>query len=398
MYAGGLSDSQRGDAHGLLCYSVAMKTETQPPVTASAKAHYPILDGLRGVAAVMVVLFHAFEIHGSRTSYILHHAYLAVDFFFLLSGFVIAYAYDDRAEAMGIGGFFRRRLIRLHPMVVFSVLLGVLLLPLQACPLFSKIEGLPLTTLLLGAGMGLLMLPVLPGWDVRGWREMFPLNGPAWSLFYEYLANIVYILLLRRLPNVILGVLAAAAGSLTLHHLLTSEFGDLAGGWTIAEGGEIYMGFLRLTFPFLTGMLLARLAPIRPVRHAFAVCSALLIALFSVPRLGTPSAPWINGLYEAVCVLIVFPLVVWLGACGTLRHSAERKLCTFLGEVSYPLYIIHYPIVYVYMGWVKRNGLTLADSWGGAALTFAIALTAGWLAWRFVDRPARRWLSAHWRG
>ena len=92
----------------------------------ASKPHYEILDGLRGVAAVMVIVFHLFEAHagGSHLTQIINHGYLAVDFFFLLSGFVIGYAYDDRWNRMTVGTFFKRRIIRLHPMVIMGSIVG----------------------------------------------------------------------------------------------------------------------------------------------------------------------------------------------------------------------------------------------------------------------------------
>lgn len=92
----------------------------------ASKPHYEILDGLRGVAAVMVVIFHLFEAHagGNHLEQIINHGYLAVDFFFMLSGFVIGYAYDDRWNRMSTVTFFKRRIIRLHPMVIVGSIVG----------------------------------------------------------------------------------------------------------------------------------------------------------------------------------------------------------------------------------------------------------------------------------
>jgi len=91
----------------------------------NTKPHYPILDGLRGVAAIVVVIFHIFEAHSAGPLYqIVNHGYLAVDFFFLLSGFVISYAYDDRWGKMSVGSFFKRRLVRLHPLVIMGMVIG----------------------------------------------------------------------------------------------------------------------------------------------------------------------------------------------------------------------------------------------------------------------------------
>ena len=91
----------------------------------ASKPRYEILDGLRGIAALMVVIFHLFETYSKGAAFqIVNHGYLAVDFFFVLSGFVVGYAYDDRWDKMTTWGFFKRRLTRLHPMLVMGTLIG----------------------------------------------------------------------------------------------------------------------------------------------------------------------------------------------------------------------------------------------------------------------------------
>ena len=149
-----------------------------------SKPHYMILDGLRGVAALLVVLFHVFECFDWSPA---PHGYLAVDFFFVLSGFVIGYAYDDRWKPAGetkrprltMGGFFLRRLIRLHPMVVAGAVLGAVCFLLQGS---VRWDGTPVGIgwVMLAMLLGMFMLPLYPGAhaDVRGNGELFPLNGP----------------------------------------------------------------------------------------------------------------------------------------------------------------------------------------------------------------------------
>ena len=176
----------------------------QPQTTyLESKPHYEILDGLRGVAAVMVIIFHFFETHsgGNHLVQIINHGYLAVDFFFMLSGFVIGYAYDDRWNKMTIGTFFKRRIIRLHPMVIIGSLVGRLcILSRFAC--FPGMEGVTVGTCAAGDAFRMHMLPLPLKWDIRGWTEMHPLNGPAWSLYYEYIANILYALFVRKFNKV----------------------------------------------------------------------------------------------------------------------------------------------------------------------------------------------------
>ena len=178
---------------------------TLPPgdsVFSDSKSHYKILDGLRGVAAITVVLFHILEIFsgGDHTKQIINHGYLAVDFFFVLSGFVVGHAYDDRWSKMTIGGFFKRRLIRLHPMIVAGMIIGAICFYFGASPiLFPNINQIPIWKLLLVMVIGFTLIPVPTSLDIRGWGEMHPLNGPAWTLFFEYIGNLLYALVLRKL-------------------------------------------------------------------------------------------------------------------------------------------------------------------------------------------------------
>jgi peptidoglycan/LPS O-acetylase OafA/YrhL len=224
----------------------------------STKPHFPILDGLRGVAALLVVAFHLLEVHAtSPADQLLNHGYLAVDFFFLLSGFVIGYAYDDRWKRMTIGGFLRRRLMRLQPMVVLGMLIGALTFYGQATPQWSLIAQTPVSKLLLITLLGCIMLPVPPSMDVRGWQETYPLNGPGWSLFYEYIANILYALVVRHFSRSALALLVALSAAALLYLGLYGKEGDVIGGWSL-EPLQLRIGFTRVMYPFFAGLLLYR--------------------------------------------------------------------------------------------------------------------------------------------
>jgi peptidoglycan/LPS O-acetylase OafA/YrhL len=145
------------------------------PAAASPKSHYVVLDGLRGVASVLVVIFHLFEAFsgGIPQNQIINHGYLAVDFFFLLSGFVIAYAYDDRWGTMSPWGFCKRRLVRLQPMVIAGTLLGALLFPLQDYSIFPKVASAHLWQILAVMLVGFTMIPLPAAVDIRGWGNLY---------------------------------------------------------------------------------------------------------------------------------------------------------------------------------------------------------------------------------
>lgn len=362
----------------------------------SSKPHYEILDGLRGVAALLVVLFHVFEIHshGDHSKQIINHGYLAVDFFFLLSGFVLGYAYDDRWGKMTLKDFFKRRIIRLQPMIIIGSIIGALLFYFQDSPAlgWGGINEVPIWKMLLVMVIGFTLIPVGKGLDIRGWNEMHPLNGPAWSLFFEYIANIVYALVLRRVSKVVLAILVVVAAGFTIHYAFTNSNGDIIGGWSIDDSTQLKIGFIRLAFPFLAGLLLARIGKLRYTKNAFLSAALLLVVLLSVPRLGDADSLWLNGLYECFCLIIMFPFIIWLGAGGKVQGYKASKVCKFLGDISYPIYITHFPIAYVYMAWVTNNNLTLEQSWHYGLLVVIAAVATAYLAMRFYDLPIREWL------
>lgn len=357
-----------------------------------SKPHYEILDGLRGVAALVVVLFHIFEIHseGDHSKQIINHGYLAVDFFFLLSGFVVAYAYDDRWGKMSLKDFFKRRLVRLQPMIVVGSIVGAAAFYFQdSAPLNWNVFDVSVWQVLLLMVIGATLFPVGKGLDFRGWGEMHPLNGPAWTLFFEYIANILYALVLRHLSKIVLTICVLVAAFFTVEHLLTAPKGDIVGGWSISDPLQIKLGFIRLAYPFLCGMLLARVAKIKFINNAFLYTSLMLIVLLAMPRIGVADQPWMNGLYEAFCILVMFPIIVWMGAGGEVKGKKGSMICKFLGDISYPVYITHYPIVYIYMAFVTRNDYKLADSWPYAIITFVGIVVVAYLLMKFYDLPIR---------
>lgn len=361
------------------------------------KPHYEILDGLRGVAAITVVFFHVFEIfsNGDHTKQIINHGYLAVDFFFMLSGYVISYAYDNRWDKMTLKDFFIRRLVRLQPMIIIGSLIGAVLFYFQHSTGlgWGGIAETPIWKVILVMVIGMTVFPVGKSLDIRGWGEMHPLNGPSWSLFFEYIANIVYALILRRLSEIILIVLMIIAGAFTIHLAFTNPNGDMIGGWSIDDLTQLKIGFTRLAFPFLAGIVLAKVSKLKFIKKAFLTTSILLVALLAFPRLGGNEAHWQNALYECFALMIMFPLVIWLGAGGKVVGEKANRLCKFLGDISYPIYITHYPIVYVFYAWVVNNKIPLEDSWLQGIVTVIISIAFAYVSMKFYDIPVRKWLT-----
>lgn len=359
-----------------------------------SKPHYQILDGLRGVAALIVVTFHIFEAHAtSHLNQIINHGYLAVDFFFLLSGYVISYAYDDRWHKMTIGNFFRRRLERLQPMVIMGMMIGAACFYFSDSPaLFPQIHTVPVWKLLLTMLIGFTLLPVPVSMDIRGWQELHPLDGPGWSLFYEYIANILYAVGVRKFSKGLLTALVILSGAALMHYTVTSQSGDIIGGWSLTPE-QIKIGFIRMMFPFFGGLLLARVTKPVHIKNAFLWSSLLLAVILFMPRIGGAAHLWANGLYEALAIIFIFPLVVYLGAGGQTHSTKEYKICKFLGDISYPIYITHYPFIYIYTGWVydkRQASPSLAIGYG--LLTFVVSVLVGYACLKLYDEPVRAWL------
>lgn len=361
---------------------------------APTKSHYVILDGLRGVAALMVVAFHLFEAHagGDPEKQIINHGYLAVDFFFLLSGFVVAYAYDDRWGGMSVASFFKRRLVRLQPMIIVGTLIGAALLAFQHWSIFPKLETVTALKVLAMVLLGFVMIPVTPAVEPRGWGEIYPLNGPQWSLFYEYVANILYAVGLRKLSNRWLGALVAVSALALIGLLVLGPRGDVIGGWALDKSG-VHIGLTRVMFPFFAGVLLMRLGRRIKVKNAFAVCSLLLIVGLSLPRFGVGETRWVNGLYEAAVIILLFPLIVAIGAGEKDVDGPSVRIARFFGDLSYPLYITHYPLIYIYTGWVVDKKIGPAEGALVGAGVFVLAVAIAWACLKLYDEPARKWLA-----
>ncbi|WP_421877965.1 acyltransferase family protein [Marinoscillum sp.] len=361
---------------------------------ADSKRHFKILDALRGVAALVVVLFHVLEVYsnGDHVKQFINHGYLAVDFFFMLSGYVMAHAYDDRWHQMTLKDFFKRRVVRLHPMIIMGMTVGAICFYFGESAYFPLIAETPVWELLIITLIGYTLVPIPPSMDIRGWSEMHPLNGPAWSLFFEYIANILHALVLRKLSKVFMAILVLIAALALIHLAVTSPKGDIIGGWAL-DPEQLRIGFTRLLFPYVAGMLLRRLVKVGRIKNTFLICSFLLTVALSFPRVGGYDQVWINGLYDSLTVILVFPVIIYLGAIGEVQHKGMERICTFLGDISYPIYIIHFPFTYVFYAWVTENNIPLSQGLlVGIGLLIATTVLS-YASLKFYDEPIRKWLA-----
>lgn len=353
----------------------------------TSKPRYEILDGLRGVAAIMVLIYHICEPHWGQTTQPVAHGYLAVDFFFVLSGFVIGYAYDDRwGRGLSLWGFMKRRITRLHPMVVLSAMINLVCMFFLAGGLIFP--DVSMGMVLLAWLLSMLMIPGLGG-------QVFLISGTQWTLFYEYLANVLYATVIRRMSNNVLYTLVALFGCWTFAFLTCypDSKGVMAGGWEFTTP-DILRAFTRLLFPFFGGLALFRINKLINVRRGFLWASLLVLAILLFPHLEGPF--WVNGLYEALVIALLFPLIINIGAGSPLTGKRATRICNFLGEISFPLYISHYGYIFLYMQYVFSNDYTFEQTWPVALLVFVASLATAYLSLKFYDLPVRKWLKEHW--
>ena len=336
--------------------------------TLPVRKHFASLDGLRGVAALAVVGSHFENLSGFNLY--LQQSGVAVDFFFVLSGFVIAQAYEARLRAdLTWRAYMRIRLERLYPAIFGGVLLGLIV---------TGLAGEPLN---LWMGLQFLILPVLQGAPLHG-GELFPFNGPQWSLFWELAINAVHAALARWLTTpVLIAVTALAAVAL----IFTSfHFGSLDVGWGRANG---WGALPRVVFGFGVGLLIFRAhsrgleAPKWPY---LAVVAVLIACMFRIaPALGA------FAFRDLAVVMFILPGLVVL-AIGAPLGPRTTRIATWLGALSYPLYAIHVPLLRGCNVLIDH----LPDDWQTAgwwiSLPLVIALAV--LFERSYDAPIRRWL------
>ncbi|HIQ18461.1 MAG TPA: acyltransferase [Novosphingobium capsulatum] len=342
---------------------------------ADHRGRYALLDDMRGIAAVAVCLFHI----GTRAGglQLFPNGYLAVDFFFMLSGFVLAEAYENRLrQSMSLTAFIRRRTVRMAPVAMLGATIGgvYLLARWSAAPDRSD----PLVEVVMADALNLVLLPKLWHGRATGW-ELFPANGPLWSLFFEILANLAWAAWMTRASTRMLaGLTLLAAAALTasaLHH------GSLHIGWQVPT---LDGGLARISFGFGCGLLMHRLRHRIPPMKAPA---APLAALALVYALALPEEHLAWTLFVA---LVFLPGILAVSVTAG-RHRAMPG-GALLGRLSYPLYGIHVPLLAIAAGGIKRitGGMPL-DAWG--LLLLPPILMAAWLTLILFDEPLRAFLS-----
>jgi peptidoglycan/LPS O-acetylase OafA/YrhL len=336
-------------------------------MTESPKEHeYSFLDGLRGLAAILVAQRHAASILGGKW---FESSYLAVDFFFVLSGFVIAHAYGEKL----IGGmstleFGKRRLIRLYPTYFVSIIFIAIYFECAS-------SGFSVSTF----ALSLLFMPNLMAIQVF-------LLPTAWSLFCECVGNIMYVVIVKAKLGRLAILLAITVGFVGVI-ACAALYGSLDVGF---RNNDVWGGVARVMFDFFAGVVTyrfrAKFPPLPlPMALVFATILGLLLTL-SVPVAVRP--------YYDVFVLMFAPILV-LAASAVRISYRVKEICGVLGDLSYPLYLLHMPaaftVAYVVNAFYKRPDGIMMNI---LIWTFVVAIAAvSWLFHRFVDRPFRLWVT-----
>ena len=337
------------------------------------------LDALRGIAAIGVLIFHMSRVF---TPIAAPGGYLAVDLFFMMSGVVLSHAYEARFRAgMGTLDFMRARLIRLYPLYLVGTLFGIVV---ALASLHGRnIQNWDPSSLARAAALALSFLPNLSAHPVN---EIFPLNIPCWSLFFEILVNFLFVILWPLLTSRRLLVISLLTGIAVAW--ASARVGNLDQG---SSGSSFGIGLARTVFGFSVGVLIARhITRVHRGQNNLAVLA--IVAVVGIAIAGWPQGEF-RALWDAVCVLFVFPLVVYL---GTLIDpgSALRRIATFLGVTSYAIYVLHSPLSSVLNSATRAvgGGAGVGAPYSGIGV-LAVLLTGCWLIDRYIDMPIRRQLS-----
>jgi peptidoglycan/LPS O-acetylase OafA/YrhL len=339
---------------------------------------YEFLDGIRGMAAIFVLIRHT-TIYWHIYFY---RSYLAVDLFFILSGFVIAYAYDEKIRngIITFPKFVLIRLIRLYPVFLLSLLISSVLL-IGKLSLKHQINFADLSEVLSVVAITALFLPS----HLEGSNYLFPINVPCWSLFFELLANFMYAAIRPFLSNFILTTIVLLFG------LLVSSISYQQGGLFNGHlwGSESFIaGFSRSIFGIFLGLFLYRnQAKFRqylnkPYLAWFAFFSIAII-------LSSPSAKQFNWLIDVLTVVIIFPIAVLCASQG--KSKKLQGLLLMLGSASYPIYVLHLPVARILFFQFKGAVVAFAPI-SGFVLLFILITISIWVE-KYYDIPLRRWIS-----
>jgi peptidoglycan/LPS O-acetylase OafA/YrhL len=337
------------------------------------------LTGLRGVAALYVVFYHYFSPIRLTNPImcLLGHGYLAVDLFFVLSGFVMALNYAGlfsrgvRSSAVRI--FLSRRVARIYPLYLLALLVATGLVVIG----YLNFTG---SSLARAFWPNLLM--------VQNWGNWESIETPAWSISTEWFAYILFPFLLtwifyRSRARAFTVFILCVSGLASLAAFFTSPYDHLK-VFDLTQG---YPSLIRCVSEFTLGIIAYRVkdsrfgATAKDLPWLPLTLIVLLVLLLALKR-------------TDVLVVLLFPLLILSldGKRNFLNHFLGSRVPEFLGLVSYSVYLVHYLLVPVLNGmdsYVRRHGLSHAHSYA-VAVVFPLMLLCASCTYFFIEIPGRR--------
>ncbi|WP_158930079.1 acyltransferase [Acidisphaera sp. S103] len=336
------------------------------------KAHrFAVLDGLRGVAALVVLTLHLVQQHDLTA---LPFAGLAVDFFYLLSGFVVSFAYERRLQSgsMDLASFARIRITRLYPLILLGTAMGIALALLAATvKLDVTYEQIALS--------GTLALLLLPSYVFPQWETAYPFNMASWSLAFELFVNAVYGVIAPHLTSRRLMILTACS-AVVLAWVAFMNHGIYGGN----NQGNFAYGFGRVMFPFFAGVLLYRCR----ISQHFASWIGLGLILSLAVLLLLPLH--ISGLFDLLYVVLLFPAIIAIGAAVEPGPRLAQG-CRIAGELSYPLYILQGPVLRIGEELLRHWHFGLIGCWLFGIIEAGIVAEIAYLSLKFYDKPLQQY-------
>ncbi|HUD34107.1 MAG TPA: acyltransferase [Variovorax sp.] len=332
------------------------------------------LDAGRGIAALVVVLYHLPpDFRGTAFG----SGYLAVDFFFALSGFVLAHAYLDRLASgrMSLREFAVARLVRLYPMYALAllVLLGTLAV--------MKVAGLPLpwsATALVGKlPFAAVMLPS-PTLDWHAY--LYPFNIAAWSILFELAVNLLFAVVSRPIRRAsVRWAFIGVSGAVLIVQFQTQHV--LGGG----SWDSLLAGIPRVCFSFFLGLQVHEWLKHRHAAKPIHSAWGLLVLGLLLACLCVPDPDWL----VLPAIFLIFPMLMLVLGSSDVPPGIAGRALRRLGVLSYAVYMLHGPILLIWTTWYSAPG-ALAAAPAVAAVPLLVAIVAAsWAADRWFDGPVR---------
>ena len=341
------------------------------------------LDAMRGIAAILVVTRHTSSYWMGLNFY---HSYLAVDLFFMLSGFVISHAYDKRLvnKTMSAFAFIITRVIRLYPLYLLAAIISALVFFPKKALIHGEINQV--VDYLISIILSLFYLPsksfLTP--------SLYPINGVSWSLFYELIINLLYVTFRPMLTPKNLIVIIVLSGLNLAFIAITMNSIDMGSTWELFS---INTGFTRTVFGFSVGLYLHRVFVVQAAREV-STNKSIFLALIATSALVMVDAGKWNGLIDCCCLILVFPFALLLGAKINPHNGWVMNIFINLGIISYPVYLFHDSFGSGLLQAFRLLGLNVSEyaPYSGLLLILMLCLFSLLLN-NFYDRPLRSYFS-----